>query len=176
MVSQINLSTLPFAVMGFAARSGTGKTTVLKQLIPELKSRGLRLGLIKHSHHNIRFDNAGLSQRVFAQGVDVIASSPTLSMAEWHHDNSDTVLAEAIETYRNLPIDLLLIEGFKRENFAKIELHRKALNAPLLYKNDSSIIAIASDDPNLITGDLPRLPLNNVVAIADWLLAVCEQQ
>lgn len=170
MVSQISVATLPFAVVGFAARSGTGKTTLLKKLIPELKSRGLRLGLIKHTHHQIQFDNAGLTKRVFAQGVDVIATSPDLSMAEWHHNRPETALADGIEIYRNLPIDVLLIEGFKRAKFPKIELHRSALNAPLMYPEDSSIIAVASDDADLLVGDLPLLPLNDVVRMADWVI------
>lgn len=173
MVSQIDVTTLPFAVLGFAARSGTGKTTLLKQLIPVLKSRGLRLGLIKHTHHRIQFDNAGLTKRVFAQGIDVIASAPNLSMAQWHHDRPDTALVDGIEIYRHLPIDLLLIEGFKRASFPKIELHRSTLNAPLMYPEDSSIIAVASDNANLAVGDLPLLPLNDPALIADWVMAHC---
>ncbi|PIE79352.1 MAG: molybdopterin-guanine dinucleotide biosynthesis protein B [Chloroflexi bacterium] len=171
MVSQNLLSTLPFAVIGFAARSGTGKTTLLKQLIPELKSRGLRLGLIKHTHHRIQFDNAGLTRRVFAQGIDVIARADNICLAEWHHDDAENALEQGIEAYRHLPIDLLLIEGFKRQALPKIELHRSTLNAPLLYSHDPGIIAVASDDVNLDSGGLPLLPLNDASAIADWLLA-----
>lgn len=171
MLSQIDLQTLPFTVVGFAARSGTGKTTLLKQLIPQLKERGFRLGLIKHTHHRVTFDNRGLTKAVFQRGVDVMATSPTLSMAQWHQQNPDTALADGIETYRQLPIDILLIEGFKAESFPKIELHRTTLNAPLLAHNDPHIIAVASDDITDVAThtNLPLLDLNDVAAIADWV-------
>lgn len=170
MVSQSTLKTLPFPVLGFAARSGTGKTTLLKQLIPLLKEKNYRLGLIKHTHHRITFDNRGLSKRVFAQGIDVIATSPELSMAEWHHENPATALAEGIASYRYLPIDLLLIEGFKHADFPKIELHRTTLNQPLLHEQDPHIIAIASDNPKQLKHlPLPLLDLNAVQSIADWV-------
>lgn len=170
MVSQSTLKTLPFPVLGFAAVSGTGKTTLLKQLIPRLKAKNLRLGLIKHTHHRITFDNRGLTKRVFAQGTNVIATSPNLSMAEWHQENPETALADGIETYRHLPIDLLLIEGFKHADFPKIELHRAVLNRPLLREKDPHIIALASDSPEQIAGlPLPILDLNHVEGIADWI-------
>lgn len=174
MVSHIQLLGLPFAVLGVAARSGTGKTTLLKQVIPLLKLRGLRLGLIKHTHHKVQFDNAGLTKRVFSQGADVIATAPNISMAQWHHDISEMALARGIEVYRQLPIDLLLIEGFKRERFPKIELHRQALNAPFLYLDDPDIIAVASDDDTIAVGELPLLPLNNAKAISDWIFNYCK--
>lgn len=169
MLPQSLAKDLPFAVLGFAARSGTGKTTLLKRLIPVLKQRGLRLGLIKHTHHRITFDNRGLTKKVFNDGVDVIAKSPTLSMAEWHQQNPDTALSDAIECYRHLPIDLLLIEGFKAAPFAKIELHRQSLNQPLLSTDDPQIIAIASDSEQRLN-HLPQLDLNDVEGIATWII------
>lgn len=172
MLPHIDLKTLPFAVLGFAAHSGTGKTTLLQQLIPVLKARGLRLGLIKHTHHRIDFDNAGLSKRVFARGIDVIGVSPELSMAEWHQDNPETALQDGIETYRHLPIDLLLIEGFKQAELPKIELHRAALSAPLLAQQDTHIIAVATDDSQQVATQthLPLLDLNATDAIAMWII------
>ncbi|MGY0399203.1 MAG: molybdopterin-guanine dinucleotide biosynthesis protein B [Ostreibacterium sp.] len=170
MLPQIDINALPFALLGFSADSGTGKTTLLKQLIPALKSQGLRLGLIKHSHHRIIFDNGGLTKNVFSKGVDVMAVSPTLSMAEWHFDDPKTALQAGIETYQHLPIDLLLIEGFKAMDFPKIELHRALLNNPLRCYKDSSIIALASDTPCQINAHhLPVLNLNNIEEIAEWI-------
>lgn len=173
MLSQSVLNNLPFPVLGFAARSGTGKTTLLLKLIPELKSRGLRLGLIKHTHHRITFDNRGLTKRVFEQGFDVIATSPEISMAEWHQENPETALLDGIETYRHLPIDLLLIEGFKQVPLPKIELHRQSLNAPLLCEADTAIVALASDVSEELL-NLPRplavLNFNDVTAISDWIM------
>lgn len=177
MVSQSTLKTLPFPILGFAARSGTGKTTLLKQLIPLLKEKNYRLGLIKHTHHRITFDNRGLSKRIFAQGIDVIATSPEQSMAEWHQDNPDTALADGIATYHHLPIDLLLIEGFKHAEFPKIELHRTVLNQPLLYEQDPYIVAIASDSPKQLKHlPLPLLDLNVIQSIADWIEQYIQNQ
>lgn len=170
MVSQSTLNDLPFPVLGFAARSGTGKTTLLKKLIPLLKAKNYRLGLIKHTHHNITFDNRGLTKRVFEKGFDVIATSPDISLAEWHHKNPGNSLAEGIATFKHLPIDLLLIEGFKQASFPKIELHRETINAPLLLNNDPHIIAIASDNPRMLKQvDRPVLDLNHPEKLTDWV-------
>ncbi len=170
MLPQMMTEPLPFALLGFAARSGTGKTTLLKQLIPVLKSRGLRLGLIKHTHHKITFDNRGLTKKVFELGFDVRAVSETMSMAEWHHETEP--LLAGIEAYRHLPIDLLLVEGFKALPFAKIELHRAELSKPLLCEEDKHIVALATDVPQQFENQLalPVLDLNNVEMLADWII------
>lgn len=165
------LASVNFAVLGFAARSGTGKTTLLRQLIPLLKAEQLRLGLIKHTHHHITFDNAGLTRRLFAAGIDVTATSPQISMAEYHLDGDQDPLLSGIDRYRHLPIDLLLIEGFKTTAFAKIELHRQALHQPLLCHTDRSIVAVASDAADLsLPHKLPLLPLNTPKTIAAWII------
>lgn len=171
MLSQMIPKNLPFAILGFAARSGTGKTTLIKQLIPLLKKKGLRLGLIKHTHHTVTFDNRGLTKKVFDTGCDVVAVSAELSLAEWHQKKAETALYDAIEHYRYLPIDLLLIEGFKSAGFPKLELHRQVLEQPLLATDDQQIIAIASDNHNQVLAGtlLPVLDLNNVQAIATWI-------
>lgn len=171
MLPQMITEPLPFGLLGFAARSGTGKTTLLKQLIPVLKARGLRLGLIKHTHHRITFDNRGLTKKVFEQGVDVRAVSENLSMAEWYHHEDEPLLA-GIEAYRHLPIDLLLVEGFKALPFPKIELHRAGLSTPLLCEKDEHIVALASDVPEQFEKQLtlPILDLNNVEMLADWTI------
>lgn len=176
MLSQIDLKTLPFPVLGVAARSGTGKTTLLKQLIPVLKNRGFRLGLIKHTHHQIVFDNRGLTKKIFADGTDVLAVSPTISMAQWHQKEAENALADGINAYRDLPIDILLIEGFKQVAFAKIELHRQSLNAPLLCRHDPDIVAVASDNVGELSQQLslPILDLNDTTAIADWIERFCK--
>ncbi|MBS9778471.1 MAG: molybdopterin-guanine dinucleotide biosynthesis protein B [Gammaproteobacteria bacterium] len=171
MLSQIELQSLPFRVIGFAARSGTGKTTLLKKLIPELKLRGLRVGLIKHTHHAITFDNAGLTKKVFGHGADVIATSPEVSIAEWHQSDAQVALIDGIMSYKQLPIDILLIEGFKKVGFPKIELHRAELQQPLMHPEDTHIVAVATDDRDSI-GDCVNVPvvdINTSSEIADWI-------
>lgn len=159
-------------LLGFAARSGTGKTTLLTKLIPLLKTSGLRLALIKHTHHKVVFDNAGLTRQLFEKGIDIYADSNALSVLETH-DNSEQILEDSIAKAQALPIDLLLVEGFKHIPFNKIELHREALNQPLLSSDDTSIIAIASDTPNAIKIQQNRcqvLDLNNINEIYEWIL------
>lgn len=175
MLSQKHLESR-FPLLGFAARSGTGKTTLLIELIPLLKSAGLRIGLIKHTHHGIRFDNAGLTQKLFDKGIDVYADSEQLSIYE-SHDRQAKTLSDTLQSTQHLAIDLMLIEGFKHLPFNKIELHRAALNQPLLCNEDSSIIAIASDVPDKIqalnrTLNLNRqvLNLNQPTEIYEWIL------
>lgn len=171
MLPQMIPKNLPFAILGFAARSGTGKTTLIKQLIPILKQKEIRLGLIKHTHHRVTFDNRGLTKKVFASGCDVMAVSADLSLAEWHQKQPESALVDAINSYRYLPIDLLLIEGFKAAEFPKLELHRQVLNQPLLATQDQQIIAIASDNSALSVGSLPILDINDIPAIARWLVS-----
>lgn len=177
MLPQIDKKALPFTVLGVAAQSGTGKTTLLKALIPRLKQRGLRLGLIKHTHHCIRFDNMALTRDAFAEKANVIAVSSTLSMAKWHQQNSDTALQDAIDAYRDLPIDLLLIEGFKAAAFPKLEIHRKALNHPLLALSDPNIVVIASDDAVNVAGQTNAcvIPLQAHDKVADWVVKFTQK-
>ncbi len=163
-----------FPLLGFAARSGTGKTTLLTALIPRLKSTGLRIGLIKHTHHRVTFDNAGLSRDLFAKGIDVYADSESLSIYETHRQSeADNLLADTLTANANYPLDLMLVEGFKHIAFSNIELHRDALNQPLLYDDDPSVIAIASDVPDKIkalNSELDVLDLNNVDSVFDWII------
>ncbi len=162
--------------LGFAARSGTGKTTLLKQLIPYFKADGLSVALIKHSHHRVTFDNAGLTRALFERGIDVYADSETLSVYECQRE-SETVLSDTRRYASQLPIDLLLVEGFKHQAFPKIELHRQSLNQALLCENDDNISAVASDTPNEtreklleIGHNLPVLDLNHKREIYKWIL------
>ena len=104
--------------------------------------------------------------------MDVVAVSPHLSIAEWHNKNADDALYNGIKTYCELPVDLLLIEGFKQADFPKIELHRKSLNKPMLFHDDQHIIVLATDDINSMSekSSIPMLDLNNIDEIADWVV------
>ena len=139
--------TLP--LLGFAAWSGTGKTTLLEQLIPILVSRGLRLGVLKHAHHDFDIDQPGKdSHRLRKAG----ASQMMVASRRRHARIMETDLAEAdfhqlLASFDQTCLDLLLVEGFKHEHFPKIELHRAAIGKPLLFPIDSDIIALASDQP-----------------------------
>ncbi len=160
-------------VLGFAAYSGTGKTTLLTQLIPLLKKKNLRVALIKHSHHSFDIDKPGKdSYRLREAGA-----SPVMLVSKYRR----AVITELeTEEYPKLDdqlklldqrnLDLILVEGFKAESFPKIELHRSVLNKPLLYPKDPTIIALATDEQLSIPENLTLLDLNNPQLIADFIL------
>lgn len=160
-------------ILGIAAFSGTGKTTLLVQLIPLLKHRGLRIGLIKHSHHNFDIDHPGKdSYRLRQAGASpVMLSSKFRRAVITEHENpSEPRLVDQLRHLDQTDLDLILVEGFKRERFPKIELYRAELGKPRLYPSDESVIAIATDS---VLPDLPRIPvldINRPDEIADFIL------
>jgi len=162
----------PVPMLGFAAFSGTGKTTLLRQLIPVLKNRGLEMAVIKHAHHNFDIDVPGKDsyeiRRAGAQQVLVSSSRLMALMETQSAELAEPCLAELIPRLNPNSLDLILVEGFKHENIAKIELHRPALGKPLLYPDDHNIIAIASDQ-QIDNVTIDQLDLNNVDKIADFI-------
>jgi len=161
-------------VIGFAAYSGTGKTTLLRRLIPALKARGLRPALIKHSHHDFEIDTPGKdSYELRKAGADqvLLASRHRYALiVETPEREGDPVLADLLERLDADRADLVLVEGFRHAAFPKIELHRPALGKPLLFPEDPHIIAVASDAPLPVETRLPLLDLNAVDRIADFLV------
>lgn len=160
-------------VLGFAAFSGTGKTSLLTRLIPILKSQGLRVGVIKHSHHDFEIDQPGKdSFRLRAAGAaPVMLVSPyRRAVLTEFSPPREIRLQEQLDAFPYEALDLILVEGFRDEAFAKIELHRPILGKPLLYPNDAGIIAIASDQPLTTPEHLPCLDLNAPDTIAQFIL------
>lgn len=160
-------------ILGFAAPSGTGKTTLLTQLIPLLREQKIRVGLIKHSHHNFQIDKPGKdSFRLREAGATpvMLVSSHRRAMITEFATQQEPVLDEQLEFFDQSSLDLILVEGFKQERFAKIELHRPSLGLPLLYPDDSCIIAIASDQAITLQREIVSMDLNNIPQIADFIL------
>ncbi len=163
-----------------AAASNAGKTTLIMQLIPALALRQVRVSVIKHAHHKFDIDHPGKdSYRIREAGAvqTLIASSKRWAlMTEMPRTpqatdeaNLPALIAQLTPDYA----DLILVEGFKHADIAKIEVHRPSLNLPLLAANDPHIIAVASDAPlALIQQHIaqPRLDLNNIAEIADFIL------
>lgn len=162
-------------LLGFTAHSGTGKTTLLTQLIPLLKNQGLRVGLIKHSHHDFEIDHPGKdSFRLRAAGATpvMLVSPYRRFMVTELTSLEEPPLNEQLQFFDQSELDLILIEGFKNETIPKIELHRHSLNQPLLYPDDRHIIAIASDSPLNVPEYLTQLDLNNPELIADFIVSL----
>lgn len=155
-------------IIGFAAYSGTGKTTLLTRIIPLLKCEGLRLAVIKHSHHDFELDKPGKD----SYELHHAGSSQTLLTSKYRsalirekQPNKEPILKEALQQLDHSCIDLVLVEGFRHEpGLPKIELHRALLKKPLLFHEDKEIIAIASDSP--LDTALPVLDINNPHQIA----------
>jgi molybdopterin-guanine dinucleotide biosynthesis protein MobB len=164
-------NTLP--VLGFAAFSGTGKTTLLEKLIPQLTARGIRIGMVKHAHHEFDIDKPGKdSYRLRKAGAlqMLIASSKRQALMTENALPQEPRLEELITRLDLDNLDLVLVEGFKQVPFPKIELHRQALGKTLLYPQDPDIIALASDHPTDCR-ELPLLDINDSAAIAAFIVA-----
>ena len=158
-------------VLGFAAWSGTGKTTLLERLLPLLREPGLRIGLIKHAHHDFDIDRPGKDShrlRHAGAGQVLIASGRRWALMTETPDRGEAELAELIPRLDREALDLILVEGFRHERFPKLELHRAASAKPLLYPDDDSIIAVLSDTP--LEMDLPQLDINDFPAVAAFIL------
>ena len=164
-------TTIP--ILGFVAFSGTGKTTLLKRLIPELKARGLRIAMIKHAHHGFDVDKPGKDSyelRKAGASQMLIASSLRWALMTEREQPSEPVLAELIGHIDERAADLILVEGFKHETLPKIELHRRETGKPLLHPEDENIIALATDSPDMIKTHLPLLSINDPTAVANFIV------
>ncbi len=166
----------PVPLLGFAAFSGTGKTTLLLALLPLLKQAGLRVAVIKHAHHSFDMDYPGKDSYLLrAAGADemLVAARSRMGWIRESRDNTEEPrLSDALEVLDPGGLDLVLVEGFKHEPFPKIELHRSVLNRPLLFPRDANIVAIATDGGELAesTAELPLLSLNQPRDIAAFVL------
>ncbi|GAB5469710.1 MAG: molybdopterin-guanine dinucleotide biosynthesis protein B [Rhodospirillales bacterium] len=162
------------AVIGLAGWSGSGKTTLVTQLLPLLVGRGLRVSTLKHAHHSFDVDRPGKdSHRHREAGAAQVLIS---SEARWAlmqenrgapEPDSRTLLAKLD------PVDLVIVEGFKRDAHEKIEVYRPSLGKPPLWPGDPTIVAVACD-ADLPDCPRPQLALNRVDLIADFLITHCR--
>jgi molybdopterin-guanine dinucleotide biosynthesis protein MobB len=165
-------------VLGFAAYSGTGKTTLLVQLLPRLRAAGLRIGMIKHAHHKFDVDVPGKDSyelRKAGASQMLVASSRRWALMTDLDAEREPVLQEMLDRLDQAALDLVLVEGFKHEAFPKIELHRPATGSPLIHPEDPAVIAVASDAPLALPPGLPLLDLNDVDGIAQFVQAFCAR-
>jgi molybdopterin-guanine dinucleotide biosynthesis protein B len=163
-------------LLGFCAySSGSGKTTLLTALIPLLNEAGLRVSVIKHTHHPFEIDQPGKdSYRLRKSGAVqmLLSSNERLAlMTERIHLEKDTEpdLQELLQHMDTSLADLIVVEGFKHAPIPKIEIYRPSLGNPLLAERDAHIIAIAADGE--VKTHLPVLDLNNPVNISAFVHA-----
>jgi molybdopterin-guanine dinucleotide biosynthesis protein B len=161
-------------VIGLAGWSGSGKTTLLVRLLPELIRRGISVSTMKHAHHVFDVDQPGKdSFRHRAAGASevLVASANRWALMHELRGAGEPSAAELMKHMTQ--VDLLIVEGFKREQHDKIEIHRRKNGKPLLYPDDPRIVAVLSDEP-LLDCPLPVIDLDDLVKVADFVIAHCK--
>jgi molybdopterin-guanine dinucleotide biosynthesis adapter protein len=161
-------------LIGFAGWSGAGKTTLIVKLIPELNRRGLSVSTIKHAHHNFDLDQPGkdsYEHRAAGAAEVLVASANRVALMRELRGAPEPSLPELLRLLK--PVDLVLIEGFKRDPVPKIEIFRSANGKPPMYPQDPHIVALIGDavDPSV---RLPHASIDDVAAAADLVLAHAE--
>lgn len=157
-------------VIGLAGWSGAGKTTLLTRIIPRLIGRGLTVSTVKHAHHGFDVDHPGkdsYAHRV-AGATEVLVSS-SLRFALMHELRGAPELDLAQLLGKLAPVDLVIVEGFKREPHPKLEVYRAVVGKPCLYLDDPDIIAIASDRA-MPDAPIRSVPLEDIQTIVDLVL------
>lgn len=158
-------------VIGVAGWSGAGKTTLITKVIPVLTRRGFRVATVKHAHHEFDIDRPGkdswLHREAGASEVAIVSSRRWAIVHELREE-AEPSLPEIMAKLS--PVDLVIVEGFKRQAYPKLEVFRPDAGKPPLYPDDNCVVAIASDAP-LPQAPLPVVMLDDVEMIADILLA-----
>jgi molybdopterin-guanine dinucleotide biosynthesis protein B len=157
-------------IIGLAGWSGSGKTTLITKLIPRLIARGITVSTLKHAHHGFDLDQPGKDSFFHrAAGATEVLISSAKRWAILHELREEPEWDLAVLVGKMSPVDLVLVEGFKRDAFPKLEIHRVANGKPLIHPEDSHIIAVACDSA-LPAAQVPVIDLNDIERIADLLL------
>ena len=159
---------------GLAGWSGSGKTTLCTKLIENFTKIGIKVGTLKHAHHKFELDKPGkdsFNLRKAGSRPMIISSKERFALIQENDENEEKSLFQMLEMFAKDPIqkcDLIIVEGFKNEPIPKIEVYRKIIGKPELYKEDKNIFAIATDTK--INSSIPILDLNKVNSISDYIL------
>src|SRR5690606_22416477 len=157
-------------IIGLAGWSGAGKTTLLARVIPVLIARGIRVSTVKHAHHGFDVDVPGKdshTHRVAGATEVFVCSTRRWALIHELRDEEEPTLEEILA--RLTPVDLVVVEGYKRHRHPKLEIHRAEVGKPLLHPDDDWIVAIASDGP-VPDARVPVIDLADVEKIADVLM------
>jgi molybdopterin-guanine dinucleotide biosynthesis protein B len=157
-------------IIGLAGWSGSGKTTLLRRVIPLLTGRGLRVSTLKHAHHSFDLDQPGKdshAHRMAGATEVLVGSANRWALVHELRSEPEPRLADLL---RKLAlVDLVIVEGYKREPHPKLEVYRAVLGKPLLQPEDRAIVAIATEQP-LPSAPVPVMALDDLQAIVDVLL------
>ncbi|MBZ9557052.1 MULTISPECIES: molybdopterin-guanine dinucleotide biosynthesis protein B [unclassified Modicisalibacter] len=171
---RLDLDNESLPLLGIAAWSGTGKTTLIEALLPRLRDAGLAVAVIKHAHHDIEVDRPGKdSHRLRMAGAApmLVASRERLALTMETPDRAAPDLARLIDQVRPFEPDLVLIEGFKRWPLPRLELYRASLGRPMLAVGDPWVRVVASDAAVELPPGVTRLELDDIEALARYIAA-----
>ena len=163
-------------ILGLAGWSGSGKTTLIKNLLPKLKKINISVSTIKHAHEGFDIDKPGKDSFIHRESgaQEVLISSSKRFALMSNYKNTESSLRELIA--KLTPVDLVLVEGWKKETIKKIEVYRKEINKPLLALNDKNIIAIATNDKNINIDKVISLDINNYDSIAKFIKKLIKEE
>ena len=163
-------------ILGLAGWSGSGKTTLIKNLLPKLKKINISVSTIKHAHEGFDIDKPGKDSFIHRESgaQEVLISSSKRFALMSNYKNKESSLTDLIA--KLTPVDLVLVEGWKKENIKKIEVYRKEINKPLLALNDKNIIAIATNDKNIKISNVILLDINNYDSIANFIKKLIKEE
>lgn len=155
---------------GVAGWKNAGKTGLMERLVAEITRRGFTVSTVKHAHHSFDVDHPGkdsFRHREAGAAEVLLASRNRVALMQELRDAPEPPLSELLARLR--PVDLVLVEGYKRDAHPKVEAHRAATGNPLIAPEDPTIRAVASDVP--LSLDRPVFDLNDTAAIADFILS-----
>jgi molybdopterin-guanine dinucleotide biosynthesis protein B len=161
-------------VLGVAGYSGSGKTTLLEKLIPLLCAAGVDVAVIKHTHHDVDWDQPGKDSwrhRQAGAGQVLLAGAKRRLLVQTMPQGNDAPLAEHVAALR--PCDLVLAEGFKHEAIPKLEVYDPALGHAPLCQQDAQVLALITDATPV--GHLPRFARDDAAGVARFILALLER-
>ncbi|WP_170327224.1 molybdopterin-guanine dinucleotide biosynthesis protein B [Ruegeria arenilitoris] len=156
-------------IYGVTGWKNAGKTGLMERLVTEITGRGFTVSTLKHAHHSVDVDQPGTDSyrhRIAGASEVLLASGQRIAIMQELRGASEPSLDELLA--RLSPVDLVLIEGFKREAHPKVEAFRAEANNPLMAPENTTIRAVASDTP--LTLDCPVFDLDDTAAIADFIL------
>jgi len=156
-------------IYGITGWKNSGKTGLMERLVTEITARGIGVSTIKHAHHSFDVDHPGKDShrhRVAGARQVLLSSRRRWALMSELRDAPEPPLSELLT--RLDPVDLVLVEGYKRDSHPKVEAHRAETGNPLIAPGDPTIRAVASDTP--LTLDRPVFDLDDTAAIAGFIL------
>lgn len=156
---------------GVVGWKNAGKTTLMEKLVAEIVGRGFSVSTVKHAHHSFDVDHEGKDSHRHRQAGArevLVCSRQRWALMSETRDAPEPPLAELLA--RLAPVDLVLIEGYKRDRHPKVEAWRAETGAPMIAREDATVRAVATNAA--VEGvAVPVLPLDDAAAVADFILS-----